>query len=754
MEEARCETEEFRPKYQNLLDRDPAAHLTLRGNRIISGVNPAAENLIGIDRASLLNRHFDDVIAEDSREEMTGIVEGADASAAVLRLLRPGRPVYVLAQAVPVQPECGADRETLVTLTDVTELKENEHRLRKAERRNAEAQRLAHVGSWEWDLSNDLVTGSDEFFRIFDLSPAENQVPSGLLLERVLLEDHPEIEAVLKKACLRACSFDCHHRIVRPDGSLRILHTLGNSVSVSDPAPSVMFGACQDVTDLKEAEDALKRSERKFALVFKTAPIALSITSPATGIYLDVNEAFERLTGFERNELIGKKSHDLNIWKNAEDRIGVLRRLENGEKVRHYELSFRKKSGEIIIVQYSAEIIELYGRPSMLNIINDITSRKQAEQRLMESEERLRAVFEHAAVGIGEIAGEGTFIRANPRLCEILGYPEAELQRIPLSDLIHQDDRERSLELFRASMAGRLPQFSQVKRCLSRTGSMIWVKLSATHIAGTDHRPRYNIVVIEDITEMKRSEVEKKRLNLELAARAAELESANRELETFNFTVSHDLRNPLNLISVDCQMLEEKCSEILDDECMTHLSGILENALGMGEMIDTLLNFSRLTHAELSMSRVNLSELAESAAADLRLQNPERSVTVKITPELHAEGDPRLLQVVLTNLISNAWKYTEAQERPVIQFGIIPGPTFFVSDNGAGFDMKHADKLFSPFQRLPGAEKCGGYGIGLATVERIIRRHGGRIWAESVPGKGATFYFNLPHDRDTLPVPV
>jgi signal transduction histidine kinase len=226
----------------------------------------------------------------------------------------------------------------------------------------------------------------------------------------------------------------------------------------------------------------------------------------------------------------------------------------------------------------------------------------------------------------------------------------------------------------------------------------------------------------------------------------AELEEANVELEAFNYSVAHDLRKPLTAVNGYCQAIRELCDDKLDEQCSGYLQGAYDGTLRMNRLIDTLLNFSRLTRIELKLETVDLSGLAQVVATDLKLADPTRRAAFQITEGLTAAGDASLLRVVLDNLLGNAWKYTGMRDEAVIEFGEIEidGKTaYFVRDNGAGFAAADADKLFIPFQRLTGAEEYKGFGIGLATVDRIIRRHGGKIWAEGEEGKGATFYFML-----------
>ena len=239
---------------------------------------------------------------------------------------------------------------------------------------------------------------------------------------------------------------------------------------------------------------------------------------------------------------------------------------------------------------------------------------------------------------------------------------------------------------------------------------------------------------------------ERARTEEALAERSAALEAANKELEAFSYSVSHDLRAPLRSIDGFSQALLEDYVEKLDGQGKDYLTRIRAASQRMGHLIDDLLNLSRFTRTEMRRETVNLSELAKDLARELKQSDPQRQVDFAIQEGLEVKGDPRLLRVALENLFSNAWKFTSKHPRARIEFGVAQRdgkPTYFVRDDGAGFDMAYQGKLFGAFQRLHKATEFYGTGVGLATVQRIIRRHGGEIWAEAEVEKGATFYFTL-----------
>ncbi len=349
-----------------------------------------------------------------------------------------------------------------------------------------------------------------------------------------------------------------------------------------------------------------------------------------------------------------------------------------------------------------------------------------------------------ATVVITDTAGNIEY--ANPKFAETTGYSVEEAigsnPRILKSGEIPAEEYK---ELWATISSGREWRGEFHNR--RKNGELYWEFASISPIRDSSGNITHYLAVKEDITERKRADESIRRLNQNLEQRAAELDAVNKELETFSYSVSHDLRAPLRHIDGFSRALQEDYGDRLDDEGREFLRRVRAASQRMAQLIDDMLMLSRVTRQEIRHEGVNLSALVEDIAADLRQADPERRADFVIAPALAVQGDYRLLRVVLENLLRNAWKFTSTRAHAIIEFGVTEHGgkrAYFVRDNGVGFDMAYAGKLFGAFQRLHTESEFPGTGIGLATVQRIIRRHGGQAWAEGTPDQGATFYFTIP----------
>ena len=357
---------------------------------------------------------------------------------------------------------------------------------------------------------------------------------------------------------------------------------------------------------------------------------------------------------------------------------------------------------------------------------------------LRERAARFRGLLESAPEAIVVVDRDGLMVLVNSQVEHWFGYPRAELLGRPVAMLVPQALAEQAGPDGAHSFLAPRPLGADLELKGRRSdGSEFPIEVSLSPL--NNKGDRLVTAVIRDISERKRQEEALRQYTLQL-------EAANRELESFSYSVSHDLRTPLRAIDGFSHVLLDDCGEHLSDQCRDYLRRVRAASQRMAMLIDDLLNLATVTRADLVTGTVNLSCLAKEAIEALRNAEPDREVEVAITPDLCVNGDERLLRIAMENLISNAWKFTANRRPGRIEFGLAESSgrqVYRVRDNGAGFDMAYADKLFAPFQRLHDQSEFAGTGIGLATVQRILRKHGGQIWAEGVPGKGASFCFTL-----------
>jgi|GEM_PF-1444256 len=376
--------------------------------------------------------------------------------------------------------------------------------------------------------------------------------------------------------------------------------------------------------------------------------------------------------------------------------------------------------------------------------------RKQAEQALRESEERYRSLFTQMLDGVYRSTRAGKFVEVNPAMVKMFGYASREeMLGIDIKSELYFDPTERDSLLLAEGGFG-----TEIYRMRRKDGSEIWVEDHGYYVSDEHGNILFHEGILRDVTEKVLAEQRILQLNADLEQRVqertAQLEEANRELESFSYSVSHDLRAPLRAIDGFSRIIMNEHANELSPEAQELLERVRSANENMSHLVDALLGLSRMSRAALRREELDLSPLAREILENLGREHPERQVERVVAGQAIAYGDFRLLRVVLENLLGNAWKFTSKKEQACIEFGVetIGDETvYFVRDNGAGFDARYADKLFGAFQRLHSASEFEGTGIGLATVQRIIHRHGGKVWAESEVGQGATFYFMLGENR-------
>lgn len=502
--------------------------------------------------------------------------------------------------------------------------------------------------------------------------------------------------------------------------------------------------------ELRSSVSALAASEARLRTLTEHAADGIFLLD-LEGRFVDMNQQACTSLGYTRDALLHMNVADIEVAIDFARLQSIWHVMRPGAP-ETIEGTSRRKDGSTFPSEVRVGLFQCEGRTLVLAIVRDITERKRTEKALAISEERLRATLDNTpGVAVQWFDRTGRVLYWNTASEKLYAIPASQAVGATMLDLLHTPEQFNEFLDFIAAIETRGTPYGPAEIDIrSAVGAEVTVLYTMFMIPGATNEPIF-VCMDVDITDRKRAENEVRSLNASLEQRVCErtvqLEAAYKELEAFSYSVSHDLRAPLRGIDGFSHLLAEDYAPQLDATARGYVERIRNATQHMGRLIDDMLNLSRLARAEMHHETVDLSRLAQETVAELERAEPDRAVVASIAPGMTAAGDVTLLRVVLNNLLGNAWKYTRRTAQPHIEFGEVArdgARCFYVRDNGVGFDMQYAGKLFGPFQRLHSAQDFEGSGIGLATVARIVARHGGRIWAESAIDTGATFYFTLP----------
>ncbi|MBC8139773.1 MAG: PAS domain S-box protein [Fibrella sp.] len=724
-------------------------------------INPRLQQILGYSLEEMQGKPGIDFVYEEDREHVRNNLQrrrdGFADSYEARFLHKDGTPVWTQVASSPLLDKHGMYAGSLGLLTDISVRKQTEEKLRTTQARLRLTVDVAGLGIIQIDYHTNTAFLSPEAAAMFELSAGEEGIPRDAIYAGLLPEDKAEF-ARRTARCMDPTGdgwFEMESQIVRGDGSVRWL-SLRKQVffETYTRRPDYALLVAADISERKQAEETLRQSKERFELVARVTNDAVWDWNLATN-RIQWNEGMTKLFGH------GVSGADVSpTWcldrVHPDDRERVetfFAQVTTGcDEFGSGEYRFQCADGSYRNVSDRGYVLtDANGSPTrVIGAMMDITRRKYVEEVLRHSEERFRTTLDNLMEG-----------------CQIVDH---DLRHLYVNATLTKHARRSAQELLGHTMMEVYPGiestdiYTVLRRCMEeRTPRQI-----ETEFFHEDRTSTWFQVVIQpipeglfilslDITERKNTEAAIQQMTTILEQRVAErtaaLEAANKELEAFSYSVSHDLRAPLRAIDGFSRIVVEEHGKQLPAEAQEYLKDVRANAKQMGMLIDDLLAFSRLSRQAIKPQNVDMTELAHFCFKELNRGNGARHVDFRIHDLPPCPGDAALLKQVWLNLISNALKYSANRNPAIIEVGSstsTEGTTYFVRDNGVGFNMKYAHKLFGVFQRLHRAEEYEGTGVGLAIVQRIVHRHGGTVHAESIVDTGTTFFFTIPKIADTI----
>lgn len=611
------------------------------------------------------------------------------------------------------------------------QLKESEERLTNTLQQLTNAQHLSHIGSWEWNIADNTVEWTEELYRIYGRDRETFEASFENFIACIHPADRQYVSDVIQQGFKNKEPFSFTHRVARPDGIEKILDCKGDVHLDENGELKRMTGTAQDVTELRKAEEKIVQ----LAAIVESSNEAI-VGKTVDGYITSWNRKAEVLFGYTEAEVVGKPSTFLFPPDRIEEEAAVLRQVISGGSLVGFETERKKKDGTVFPIAATYSVIK-DGTGKVMGIstfIRDITEKKQAEEKIMQ----LAAIVESSRDAIISKTVDGYITSWNKQAEVLFGYKESEILGQHISTLFPPDRLdEEALILQKITSGEALLNFETQRR--RKDGSVFPV--AATISAINDPRGRMIGIsnIIRDITEKKQAEAR-------LQAYTTALEQKNHESEQFAYIASHDLQEPLRTITNFIGIFSEEYIDKLDENAATYLKFISSASNRMQTLITDLLEYTTIEN-DRKWVEIDCNTLVSDILQDLSATISETGTTVQYDNLPVITGQETRFKSLFQNLISNAIKFRKKDEAPVIEISAEDNDRewlFEIKDNGIGIDKPYYEKVFKLFQRLHGRKEYEGTGIGLAHCKKIVDLRGGRIWVESEPGVGSSFYFTVP----------
>ncbi len=759
--------EELRRQYFDLYNFAPVGYFTISPESIIKEVNLTGSEMLGVPPGMLKGAGLSNYVTSGSRDlfssHLLALGRTKEKQSCEIKIRTVDRrEFWAEIKSTPILSSFG-DVETIrTTIIDISERKkreEVEHRLTGIMQNSAVAIILQ-------DLSGNILAWNKGAKLMYGYTEKEAQ----LMNMEKLLPSHKrqEMDEILKKLQQGSNTLQMDTQRVTRSGNIVHVHSSYSLQYDMEGIPTAISSIENDITESKKFEADRKRLIRQLAgeqkvleAIINQLPVGVMIAEPPDGKVIIKNSLIDKIFGYELGLPQSYKDYGTQITMlhpdgrpYAREELPLVRTLKFGEKVENEIATFRRGDGTMGMMSVNASPVREPNGEIIagIAILQDATSRIEEEKKVLESRDFADNIIMSMGDGLLVIDENMRVVRCNLSYGKIFKVNPEDVKGKPFSELGSQIWNIPELQFLVKRLFEEAKSINdyEVIRVFPEIGRRI-VIISGRPILGREEKPSLILLAFKDVTRQRIAEEEIQRLNAMLLKRYVELQNVNRELEAFTYSVSHDLRGPLRAMEGFSRILEEEYSSKLDEKGRHYIERVCSGADSMSQLIDDLLRLSRISQTSIEYAEVNLSRIAAEFANELKTSAPDRKVTFKIQQNLIAMGDHSLLRQLIENLIRNAWKYSRETKESVIEFSMteIEGEkTYFVRDNGAGFDMKYANKLFMPFQRLHSSEEYSGTGIGLSIVKRIVDGHDGKIWAKAKEGDGATFYFTLGSRED------
>lgn len=638
----------------------------------------------------------------------------------------------------------------------IVELEDKEKQIKNAEEKLRLALEATNDGLWEWYPKENIVIWNSRSYTMLGYEPDEFNMNYEKWLELLNPEDRDKVNAdMFEQINTKDKKFSIEFRYLTKDKSWKWINGRGKVIKQdANGNPEYIIGTHTDITERKEAEDALRKSEERYRKVIETSNEGI-ILQDDNFVTHTLNPAAEKIFGIKAEKIINKTSFE-EKWQTFDEKNNFVPTekhpssitLLTGKPCRNSILKIVRsdKSFSWININTNPIFSENKEKPTSVVItFSDITQRKQTEEALKNLASQWQITFNAIGDGVCLIDKNQVILRCNRAMSEMFNQNQMEIIGKKCYMVVHNEKLP-----FENCPVNKMVN-TKKRSTLEININPKWFEIIVDPLFDEENEIIGAVHIVRDITNQKKYETEIKELNTNLENKVEdktkELKQANKELESFAYSVSHDLRSPLRAISGFSKILEQEYNQFLDDEGKRIVKIIGDNTKKMSNLIDDLLAFSRFGRYEMKMNVINTTSLVKSITEDIgySIQSKKTKFIINQLPDI--KGDQTMIYQVWYNIISNAVKFSSKVEKPeiIIDSKIENSYALFsVKDNGVGFDMKYSHKLFGVFQRLHTEGDFEGTGVGLAIVQRIVNRHGGRIWASSEEGKGATFYFMLP----------